>query len=70
MPAPYVTQKDKNTGLILDIRKVVQGTAGWEGEDCYQFCMGEGNGIGENNRTWRVKVSSRVADEIALFLTK
>lgn len=70
MPAPYVTRKDKNTGLILDIRKVVEGTHNWEGEDCYQFCMGEENGFGENSRTYRVMVSNEVADEIAMFLTK
>lgn len=70
MPAPFVAKDLNGRGLILDIRKVVNGTNGWNGKDCYEFCMGEENLLGENTRTYRVQVSNAVADEIAMFLTK
>lgn len=70
MPNPFVAQDDLERGLVLDIRRIVKGTANWEGRDGFEFCIGKETSLGENERTYRVKVTPQIADDIALYLTK
>lgn len=67
MPNPIVFH-DRETGLLLDVRRVVEGTARWNGKDGFEFCIGEETSMKENSRTYRIKVSSEDGERIALYI--
>lgn len=69
MPNP-ITFHDHETGLMLDVRRVVQGTARWTGKDGFEFCIGEETSMKENSRTYRIKVSDEDGFRICQYMAE
>lgn len=67
MPSPLVIS---HIDKVLDVRRVVEGTANHGGQDGFEFCIGKPTPIGENTREHRFKVTDMEAIEIARYINR